>query len=57
MSDRLAVSSALSIFLMASYVVLGGDARQVALRIEKLHAPAYAISEFTPRVRLPFTAD
>lgn len=55
MSDRLAVSSAFSIFLMASYVVLGGDARQFALGIEKLHAPAYAISDFAPRVSLPFT--
>ena len=31
MSDRLAISSAFSIFMMASYVLLGGDAAQVRL--------------------------
>ena len=31
MSDRLAISSAFSIFMMASYVLLGGDATQVRL--------------------------
>lgn len=31
MSDKLAISSAFSVFLMASYVLLGGNARQVEL--------------------------
>jgi len=31
MSDKLAISSALSVFLMASYVLFGGDARQIKL--------------------------
>ncbi len=37
MSDRLAISSAFSILMMASYVLLGGDAAQV--RLERLDAP------------------
>jgi hypothetical protein len=55
MSDRLAVSSAFSIFLMASYVLLGGDASQVDLRAEKMHSPACSVSDAMPRVNLPVT--
>ena len=45
MSDRLAISSAFSIFMMASYVLLGGDAAQVrldqaAVSMPQLTAPA-----------------
>ena len=32
MSDRLAISSAFSVFMMACYVLLGGDAAQVRLQ-------------------------
>ena len=32
MSDKLAISSALSVLLMASYVLFGGDAWQVSSR-------------------------
>ncbi len=31
MSDKLAISSAFSVLLMASYVLFGGDARQIEL--------------------------
>ncbi len=31
MSDKLAISSAFSVFLMASYVLFGGDSRQIEL--------------------------
>ena len=31
MSDSLAISSAFSVFMMAAYVLLGGDAAQVGL--------------------------
>ena len=45
MSDRLAISSAFSIFMMASYVLLGGDAVQLrldrsAVSLPQLSAPA-----------------
>ena len=45
MSDRLAISSAFSVFMMASYVLLGGDAVQVRLQqptdlLPHLSAPA-----------------
>ena len=45
MSDKLAVSSAFSIFLMASYVLFGGDAHQVDFRrsadlLPAIEAPA-----------------
>ncbi len=45
MSDRLAISSAFSIFMMACYVLLGGDAAQAQLDrttglMPQLSAPA-----------------
>ena len=45
MSDKLAISSAFSVLMMASYVLFGGDAAQVrmesqAVRLPQLSAPA-----------------
>jgi hypothetical protein len=56
MSDRLAISSAFSIFMMASYVLLGGDAVQIrpdqpALVMPQLSAPGSLpqVSALLPR--------
>ena len=50
MSDRLAISSAFSILLMASYVLLGGDAVQVRLAEQFDHAPQVSAPSILPQV-------
>jgi hypothetical protein len=54
MSDRLAISSAFSVFMMACYVLLGGDAVQVqqaTVLMPHLSAPAglSQVSTLLPR--------
>ena len=50
MSDQLAISSAFSILLMASYVLLGGDAAQVRLDQQFDHAPQMSAPSVLPQV-------
>lgn len=38
MSDKLAVSSALSVLMMATYVLFGGQARQVDLGVPRIES-------------------
>jgi hypothetical protein len=42
MSDKLAISSALSVLMMASYVLFGGHARHVDLRAPDVRLEAFA---------------
>ncbi len=48
MSDRLAISSAFSIFMMASYVLLGGDAA-----VPQIDQPSAAMPQLTAPASLP----
>ena len=50
MSDRLAISSAFSILLMASYVLLGDDAAQVQLDEQFDHVPQISAPSVLPQV-------
>ena len=50
MSDRLAISSAFSILLMASYVLLGGDAAKVQLDEQFDHVPQVSALSVLPQV-------
>jgi hypothetical protein len=50
MSDRLAISSAFSILLMASYVLLGGDATQVQLDEQTVRLPQMSTPAILPQV-------
>ena len=50
MSDRLAISSAFSILMMASYVLLGGDAAQVQLDERFDHVPQMSAPTVLPQV-------
>ena len=54
MSDRLAISSAFSILLMASYVLFGGDAAQVQLDEQFDHAPQLSAPSILPQVSVLF---
>ena len=50
MSDRLAISSAFSILLMASYVLFGGDAVQVRLETQTMQVPHVSVPALLPQV-------
>ena len=50
MSDRLAISSAFSIFLMASYVLFGGDTAQIQLDEQFGRAPQMSAPSVLPQV-------
>ena len=50
MSDRLAISSTFSILMMASYVLLGGDAAQVGLETQAMHVPQMSAPAILPQV-------
>jgi hypothetical protein len=49
MSYKLAISSAISVFLMASYVLLGGDARQVDLGSQRDLLPSIEAPSILPQ--------
>jgi len=50
MSDRLAISSAFSILLMASYVLFGGDTARVRLDEPFDHVPQMSAPSVLPQV-------
>ena len=50
MSDRLAISSAFSVLMMASYVLLGGDAAQVRLEAQADLVPQLSAPTILPQV-------
>lgn len=50
MSDRLAISSALSVLMMASYVLFGGDAAQVRLKSQAGLLPQVSAPALLPQV-------
>ena len=50
MSDRLAISSAFSVLMMASYVLLGGDAAQVRLETQAMQVPHVSAPALLPQV-------
>ncbi len=50
MSDRLAISSAFSVLMMASYVLLGGDAAQVRLETQAGLMPQISAPASLPQV-------
>ncbi len=51
MSDRLAVSSALSVLLMASYVLFGGDALQLGNGQQAVVSAQISAPAFLPQVQ------
>lgn len=50
MSDRLAISSAFSILMMAGYVLMGGHAMQVRLETQALLVPHISAPTILPQV-------
>ena len=48
MSDKLAITSALSVLMMASYVLLGGQARQVDIAAIAQPLPQIAAPSLLP---------
>lgn len=54
MSDKLAISSAFSVFMMASYVLLGGDARQVDLGLQRSLLPNIEAPALLPQAKVLF---
>ena len=52
MSDRLAISSAFSVLMMASYVLFGGDAAQVRLDSQAVQMPQMSAPAILPQVSL-----
>lgn len=52
MSDKLAISSAFSVFMMASYVLLGGDARVTGLDSQRGLLPRIEASAMLPQASM-----
>lgn len=50
MSDRLAISTAFSVLMMASYVLFGSDAAQVQLDEQLDHVPQMSAPSVLPQV-------
>ncbi|MEO6716716.1 MAG: hypothetical protein ABIM50_05645 [Novosphingobium sp.] len=50
MSDRLTISSAFSILMMTSYVLLGGDAIEAKLDEQFDHGPQVSVPSVLPQV-------
>jgi hypothetical protein len=49
MSERLAISSAFSVLMMASYVLFGGDSAQVRLEAQANVVPQISVPAMLPR--------
>ena len=50
MSNKLALSSALSVLLMVSFVLFGGDARPIGFTSDSATIPGHAAEQGNPQV-------